>query len=226
MTDGARNARLYEKRTVCCADGFSMRLVRGENCGFVDVLELVDASADDPADVLADEDLVLRVGAPLGAVVGGGSNRQVEEVLPEIAAVGQHVVSADVLHVADSKSNVLLLKSNPSCWPVRTEGEQVRGAPVEDVREEVGLERALAEIDLAVAEHGAAVDVERPDPAVQDAVGPGDAALEHQALAVLEVTVHPQIELRLRGPGVRERADTSCPCRSAAGPSGAAAGPA
>ena len=90
-----------------------MRLVRGENCASLDVVELVHARADDPAEVLAEEDLVLHVGADLGAVVAGGRDRQVEEVLPEVAAVGQHVVRAERRDVADLEVEGLALEVEP-----------------------------------------------------------------------------------------------------------------
>ena len=82
---------------------------------------------------------------------------------------------------------------------MEVDGQQVRRVAVQDVDEEVQLHRLLAVVHLAVAEHRAAVDVERADAAVQDAVGAGDAALEHELpLAVGEVVVDAHVELRLR----------------------------
>ena len=48
------------------------------------VAELVDAAADREADAI-DEDLILDVGAQLGAILGAGRDGDVEVVAPDVA---------------------------------------------------------------------------------------------------------------------------------------------
>ena len=87
MNDGARNARLNDTRNVCVGVRLDHERRPRREHRVVDRRELVDAAADHPAEVVAEEDLVLHVGAALVAVVAVGRQRDVERVVPEVAAV-------------------------------------------------------------------------------------------------------------------------------------------
>ncbi len=190
----------------------------------LDDVELVHARAEQEAHVLAEEDLVLEVAAAFLARVGGRRNRQVEVAEAEVAAVAHHVPLLERAHVAELEVVRVALEDEVQRLPVQADGQQVGRIPVEDVGEEVQLHRALAVVHLAVAKDGARVDVERPDAAVQDAVGAGHAALEHQlALAVLEVVVGADVQLGLGrafvGEGrIRQCRSADCPWAAPAGP--------
>ena len=79
MTDGDRNARLNETRSAWSFAGLNTAASRGENTGSLEVAELVDAAAEREAEPV-EEDLVLHVGAELGAVLGVRRDRDVEVV--------------------------------------------------------------------------------------------------------------------------------------------------
>ena len=120
MNDGARNARLNERRNVCAASGLHHERRPRREHRVVDRRELVDAAADDPAEVIAEEDLVLDVGAALVAVVAVRGQRDVERVVAEVAAEGQRVLRADRPCTSPaSTSNVLVSKTSGSGWPIR-----------------------------------------------------------------------------------------------------------
>jgi hypothetical protein len=62
--------------------------------------ELVDAAADDPPEVVAQEDFVLNVPAAFVAIVAVRRQRDVEHVAAEVAAEAEHVARADRADVA------------------------------------------------------------------------------------------------------------------------------
>ena len=79
MTDGERNARLNETRSAWSSTRLEHRREPRREHRIVEVAELVDAAADVEPD-LVEEDLVLHVGAELGAVLGGRRDGDVEVV--------------------------------------------------------------------------------------------------------------------------------------------------
>ena len=87
---------------------------------------------------------------------------------------------------------------------VEANRQQPVGIPVEDVGEDIGLERALGEAHGAVGEADRR-HVEGPDAGVDDALGARVAALKHQLVgAVGRVVVGPADELGLLRRRVRE----------------------
>ena len=171
----------------------------------VEVVEPIQAAADDPPEHLGEEDLVLDVGAPFGAAVGERRQRQVELVVSQIAAVGDDVPRLERLHVRRFEIKCLGLEREPDRIAEHVAGQQVVGVAVEDVREERGAESLLAVVDLAVSHHRPVVDVERPDAGFHDALRPRHAARERQLPAVRVIVIDARIELRLGGAGVRKR---------------------
>ena len=141
-SDGARKARLYETRNVWSAAGLNISVVRGENTQSFDRVELVDAAADDPAELLAQEDLVLDVEPALVAIVLPRRQRQVEVVAAVVAAVADHVARAERDDVAELDVVRLVLEDELDRVAVDVERQQVVGLAVEDVGEEVQLQRA------------------------------------------------------------------------------------
>ena len=69
MNDGARNARLNDTRNVLAGVRLDHERRARREHRIVDRRELVDAAADDPPEVAAQEDLVLQVRAAFIAVV-------------------------------------------------------------------------------------------------------------------------------------------------------------
>ena len=100
MSDGARNARLKDTRNGLIGRRLVHERRPRREDGVVDRRELVDAAADHPAELVAEEDLVLHVRAALVAVFRVRGNRDVEGVAAEVAAVAQRVLGADRVHVA------------------------------------------------------------------------------------------------------------------------------
>ncbi len=198
MSDGARKARLNEKRTDCSGVGFTITAVRGEKFGSSSTLNLSSARADHPAQVVGDEDLVLDVDAALRAVVAARRQAEVELVVAEVAAVAQHVAGAERVDVAVLDVERLGVELEEDRLSVESHRQQRVGVAVEDVGEEVDLLRALGPARRAVAEHRAAVHVERADAGVDDALGAGEAGRERQAVGAFGgFVVDPGIELRL-----------------------------
>ncbi len=88
---------------------------------------------------------------------------------------------------------------------LRVEEDQVGGAwDVEEVREGVDLEGALAVVHLSVRHEAAVVDVEGTDARMDDPAGAGVAPLVRHSTAALEVLVDAEIHLGLAGAGVEE----------------------
>jgi hypothetical protein len=109
MKDGDTNARC-RARIECVGVGLYITLTRGENTGSSMLPELVDAAAERETE-LVDEVLPLQVGAELRAVVAL-RERDVEVVLPHVAAVREDVVAASTLVLPTSRSYVWVLKSS------------------------------------------------------------------------------------------------------------------
>ena len=136
MNDGARNARLNDTRNVWLGGRLDEERRARREDRVVDRRELVEAAADHPAEMVAEEDLVLEVAAALVAVVAVRRERDVERVVPEVAAVGQHVARADRLHVGRLEVEGVRLEVERQRLPVGAARQQVRGVAVEQVGEE------------------------------------------------------------------------------------------
>ena len=205
MSEGARKARLNEKRSDWSArrlddDRRARREVR-----LVEHAEPVEARADHPAQVVVDEDLVLHVGAAFRAAVAARRQRQVEAVVAGVAAEADDLARADRDDVAVLGIERLGVEEEGNRLAVGAERQQRVGVAIEDVGEDVELLRALGPLGRAVGQLGAAVHVERADAGVDDALGAGEAARERQPVGALgRVVVDARIELRLTGAAVGE----------------------
>ena len=168
-----------------------------------EVAELVHAPAQHEPDPLP-EDLVLQVRAPLEAVFAQRSERDVEVVLPHVAAVGQPVPVAEEHRVADLAVIGLRREvelQRPPGGKVRQ--QQVGRLAVQDIREELHAQGAPRVGQLAVAQIGARLYVERSDTAVDKPVRTGHAARVGEG-AMGQLLVDPHVELGLAGAPVRE----------------------
>src|SRR5207244_757031 len=83
---------------------------------------------------------------------------------------------------------------------------------VEDVGEEVHLQRVAAVVDAAESEIRPGLDIERTDACIDDALRAGNAALVRQAPVAAELLINTRIEFRLVGAAIREgRAERTGP---------------
>ena len=149
---------------------------RGEH-EVVDEIEPIDARAGDQTEMVAQEDLVLPVDTKLGAVVGVRRDRQIVAVESKISAVVHHVF-AKRMHVRQVEIDGRRVELERDRRTVEAERQQLVGVAAEDVGVERCAQGLPAEAGLRVAHHRTAVDVERTDTGVHDAVGAGDAARE------------------------------------------------
>jgi hypothetical protein len=108
----------------------------------VDVAELVHARPDVPPPLVVDEDLVLDVGPALQAPIAPRSDRQIEAVIAEVPAVGEDLARANRVDVAEFPVVGLRVEREGNGQAVRADRQQAVGVAVEDVREEVELQRA------------------------------------------------------------------------------------
>ena len=154
--------------------------------------------------MIAQEDLVLDVPASLVAVVAARRDRDVERVVPVVPAKAQHVAGADRAHVGRFDVECLGVEIEGQRLAVGAAREQVRGLPVEQVREERDSPAALCVPGGEVAHARAIFDVERSDAGMDDAPRSGDSAGERHPAAVGHVVVRPAVEFRLLRARVRE----------------------
>ncbi len=165
--------------------------------GVVDRRELVDATANHPAQLIGEKDLVLNVSAAFVPIFGLGGNGDVEGVVAEIAAIAQSVARADRRHVSHLDVERLRVEAECDRQPVRPSREEVGGVAVQQVGEERRTSSALRVANRRVAEARRVVHVERTEPGVDDAFGTGHTARHRDASAAGHVVVHATIELRL-----------------------------
>ena len=160
------------------------------------------------------------------AIVGERRNRQVELVEPQVPAVADDVPGGEGLDVRQLEVvGVRVEGERDRLAGEGIAGQQVVASPLRMFVKKLAWKRLLRVVRLHVAHHRAAVDVERTDPRVHDAVGPADAAGERQLAAVLVVVVDPGVELRLGGALIRERRIAAARLRADVGPiAGNAAG--
>ena len=167
---------------------------------------MVHPEAHLPAEFLAEEHLVLDVDTLLVARAAEGRDRQVEGVVPEVAAVAQDVARADGRNVRDVDVERLGVERELDRLAIGADRQQRRRGAVQEVREELRTEGVAGVGRLAVAGVGPLLDLERPDPGVDDAAGARVAAVEGQFRpAVGEIVVDPRVQFRLLRAGVRER---------------------
>ncbi len=167
----------------------------------VDVAEFVDATAQhEPPSI--EVDLVLHVGAQLGAVLGRRRDRDVEVVATDIAAVIEHMPDADGRRVA--RLEVKGLRREIQLQRLSGPGvgnQQVRRLGIKKVGEETDLQRAATVADLAVSEQRARLNVERSDAAVDRTFGARDTTgVAHAAIG--QFLIDAGVEFRLTGAGV------------------------
>src|SRR6185503_573210 len=82
-----RTERTIEREAKCLAlPGLHEKARAGRDDRLLEHVELIDARADDPPEVLRQEDGVLHVGAALVATRPARREREIEIVVPEVAA--------------------------------------------------------------------------------------------------------------------------------------------
>ena len=169
-------------------------------------VEVIHPDAELPAELLAQEHLVLDVDALLVARAAQGRDRQVEPVVADVAAVAQDVARPDGRDVRHIEVVGLGVERKLDRLAVHADREQRRSRAVQDVREELRAEGVAGIGPLHVARVRALLDLERADAGVDDAararIAAGDDQLRH---AVGEVVVHAAVELGLLRARVRER---------------------
>ena len=133
-------------------------------------VEVVHANAELPAELLAQEPLVLDVDALLVARVALRCDRQVERIVADVAAVAQHVACPDRRDVRQFEVVRLRVEQEVDGLPVGADCQQRRRRAVQHVREELRPQRAACVGALHVAGVGALLDPERADAGVDDAI--------------------------------------------------------
>ena len=152
-----------------------------------------------------EEDRVLDVGAALVSVVAAWSHRDVEAVVPVVAAVRDQVPVAHFVLIGELDVVGLVFDGERQGLPIESRQQQQRRLGVERVDE--GLQRGLAAgvAEAAVLERRAPQDVERTQAAVNDPLGPRHTAGEDQFRAgVGHVVVDTSVEPGLTGSAVLE----------------------
>ena len=138
--------------------------------GVAQVAKLVDAAAHRQPDSI-EEDLVLHVGAGLGAILRLRSDGEIELVPPQVSSDAHDVPAAEGARVADL--DVVGVGRDVELQRVRrrrTEQQQIRRLHIQEVREGAHAQPGLAVVDPSVSHVRARPDVERPDAGVDGAL--------------------------------------------------------
>ena len=171
----------------------------------VQEVEVIDAPADDPPEPRREEDFVLNVAPEFLAVVGVRGNGELEPIESQIAAVADDVLGGKGLNVRRFEVVGARVEVEHDRLALGVAGQQVVGVAIQDVREEARVKALFRVVRLGIPHHGAARDVERPDPGVHDAFRTADPAGDRQLAPIRVVVVDAAVDLRLRGAFVLER---------------------
>ena len=176
----------------------------------IEVAELVEPPPEAQVE-LAEEDLVLEVGSEFVAILARRGDGDVEIVAASADAVAQEMTSgrrgvgSHDPGVPDLEIVGLGLEVQLERGTGGTHGQEGRRLRVDDVGEAPEPELSPRVLDLAVAEEGAALDVEGTERRVDDALGPGDASRIRDVRVVGELLVHARVEPGLARALVLER---------------------
>ena len=114
--------------------------------------------------MIGQEDLVLPVQAQLGAIVAVRSEREIELVVAQVAAVADDVPLRERLHVRDVHVSGLRVEGKRNRVAGRISREQVVGVAVEHLCESGDAQALAPEGHATVTHERTAVDVEGPIP--------------------------------------------------------------
>ena len=193
-TDGLTRARLDQERRA------------RRHHGFLQDVEAVDPRAHDPAIVVRQNDLVLPVHPAFIATGAARREREVEVVVPIIAAVGKQVTCAHDVEIRELDVVGLILEPEIERPAIEAALQDGRRLTVQRVHEPLQLQPAARVGHAAVLQRRAALHVERSESGENDPFGSCNAAGQDDLLPpVRHVVVGPCIELRLRRASVLER---------------------
>src|SRR4029434_6058560 len=155
-----------------------------------------------PPEVIAEEDLVLNICAPLVAVVAVGGYRDVKTVVAVVATITQDMTRPNGAQVGSVDVECRRVEGEREKRSGHLTRQDVHGVAIQDVGEEPDVRPALLIPAAEVRQGGSAVDIEGTYAAVNHSFSAGNATGEHKLPGVRQLVVDPRIEFRLRRTGV------------------------